>query len=126
MLIRILVFLCITSVGMAQSAAIKSLSGLKGVEVLIEDLSSDTKREGFTKGQLQTQVELRLRRSGIPIVQSDDAILYVNINTQDTGKGHANSASITLRQSVHLARDPSIFVPYIDLGTCINGICWRK
>ena len=44
MLIRILVFLCITSLGMAQNEERESLGGLKGVGVLVESLGPTSRQ----------------------------------------------------------------------------------
>jgi len=45
----------------AQTAEVKSLRGLRGVSVVIEDLQSSAKKAGLTKRQLQIDVEVELR-----------------------------------------------------------------
>jgi len=114
MFLRILVFLCISSLSLAQDKYEReTLRGLKGVSVVIEGLSSDAKREGLTKSQLQTEVELRLRRSGIPVLESRDApYLYVNVTTVSSlpTNLHAVAINVALNQDVYLRRYPTILL----------------
>ena len=43
-----------------------TLRGLNGVQVVVEDMMKpDIERDGLTRQQLQTDVELRLRKAGI-------------------------------------------------------------
>ena len=56
-----------------------TLRGLPGVAVLIAALPDEIERAGLTKQQLQTDVELRLRQSGIPIFASGEDIPTLNI-----------------------------------------------
>jgi hypothetical protein len=93
------------------------LRGLDGVEVLIENLPDGTKSIGFTKQQLQTDVELLLRKVGIPVnrnAMSNDNYLYVNImavelpvNGKKSGKFCYN-VIVYHNQVVNIVRDPSI------------------
>ena len=41
-----------------------SLKGLDAIGVVIETVDSDAEKDGLTKGQLQTEVESRLRQAG--------------------------------------------------------------
>ncbi len=58
--------LLVSVLGFAQKdATTRSLSGLKALEVLIEKLDPDIERDGLSREQLRTDIELRLRRAGI-------------------------------------------------------------
>ncbi len=117
MFIRILVFLCITSLGWAQSSKIESLRGLRAISVVIEDLGPDEESLGLTKSRLQTRVELRLRRSGITVLEDAIPFLYVNINVKKTSTGlYAVATEVSLKQQVYLVRDSSIE---------ITGVTWN-
>src|SRR2546426_3847758 len=50
------------------SADRKMLRGLQGVSVLLEALHPDVERLAFSAQQLQADIELRLRRAGVPIL----------------------------------------------------------
>jgi len=50
------------------------LKGLRGVQVLVEELSDDAQEAGLMRKQIQTDVELRLRMAGIPVLTSDEAV----------------------------------------------------
>src|SRR5437879_13447851 len=45
-----------------------TLRGLEGVWVVVEGLGPDVEQAGLTKQQLQTDVELWLRKAGIPVL----------------------------------------------------------
>jgi hypothetical protein len=86
-------------------------------------------RHGLTDSQVQTDVELRLRRAGIRVLTPDEQdarpgspYLYININTK-AGDGPsagliAVNINVELRQSVRLARDPDIWV--------LHATTWSK
>ncbi len=117
MFIRILVFLCITSLGWAQSSKIESLRGLRAISVVIEDLGPDEESLGLTKSRLQTRVELRLRRSGITVLEDAIPFLYININVKKVPTGlYAVATEVSLKQQVYLVRDSSIE---------ISGVTWN-
>ena len=92
-----------------------TLKGLKGVRVLVEDLTPEVEREGLVKADLQKSVEERLRQAGIRILTQEEAVktpgepyLYVNINISFAKGGDVCSYSIdaALIQNVTLARSP--------------------
>jgi len=99
-----------------------TLKGLKGVWVVIGELDQDAIADGLTKQQLQTDVELRLRKVGIRVVLTQDEsrkmpgapILHVSAPMMKSESGlYAYSICAELIQGVALARDTNIFV----LGT---------
>jgi hypothetical protein len=53
-------------------AARATLRGLPGVRVYISPLSSDIERAGLSLQQLQTDVELRIRQAGIPVLTEEE------------------------------------------------------
>jgi hypothetical protein len=58
----------------------KTLKGLTTLDVVIEELTPEAERDGVTKSQLQTDVELRLREAGLRVVSDGAASLYVNVS----------------------------------------------
>ncbi|MBI1956169.1 MAG: hypothetical protein HYS38_07220 [Acidobacteria bacterium] len=86
-----------------------TLRGVKEVAVVI-GLNSELKRVGLTKEQLQTDTELRLRRSGIRVASSQVPFLAINITALE-GPGvplNAILVSVAFRQLVSLIRNPDI------------------
>ena len=84
-----------------------SLKGLPGVQVVVEQLEADVEQHGLTAAAIKTDVELRLRRSGIRVfsdLREDPspakAYVYVNINIKEAGSGglYAVSVSVALNQ----------------------------
>jgi hypothetical protein len=100
----------------------RSLRGLQGVKVVVEEMQPMAARYGLTRNQVQTDVELRLRRAGIRVLTLDESdstpgspSLYVNIHTV-FGDGPAMglvgySLDVELTQAVRLDRDPDIWLP---------------
>jgi hypothetical protein len=93
-----------------------TLRGLKGVYVLVEPLRAETERAGLTKAQIQTDVELRLRKAGIRVLSEKERdetpgspYLYVNVQVVETNVPlYAFSIDVALMQRVLLERDPKI------------------
>lgn len=63
-----------------------TLRGLQGVSVLVEGMDTDAQRIGLSPGQVQTDVELRLRQAGIPVLTQKEWLeapgvpfLYVHV-----------------------------------------------
>ncbi len=92
-----------------------TLRGLEGVAVVIELPGSETERGGLTANQLQTDVELRLRNAGIPVLRKEERTstqgspyLYVNAHVRGTSLGvYMFTIAVQLRQEVILKRNPS-------------------
>ena len=90
----------------------KSLTGLKGVWVCVEDIDSDAKKDGLDADQTKVEVELRLRQAGITVfdkINSDGnnsmAYLYVNINAVKNGNGmYGYGLSLSVKEVVNLLR----------------------
>jgi hypothetical protein len=98
----------------------RPLRGLTGFHVIVE-MTNNTSAEtrGITKNQLQTDVELRLRKAGIRVLtekewalSSRTPALYVNLNilTLDRiAEGYyAYSLNIEVKQLVYLQTSPPV------------------
>jgi hypothetical protein len=115
LLIILLLFLTCHSVALPANP--KSLKGIKGIYVLIEELPESLKsKTGLTEDQLRTDVELKLRLAGISVVSESESLyipgfpyLYVNINgyVEEIGLVVYN-IEVELRQTVILKRNRSI------------------
>ena len=114
----LLVFVLCSSPAYAGNAAqqgVSSLAGLNGVGIVIEDLDPAIEREGFTAGQIQKDVEEKLRAAGIKIF-SEAALtkskgmpyLYVNIFTFKDEDIYAYHITLELKQMVSLVRKPTV------------------
>jgi hypothetical protein len=116
--------LCATTV-LGQSEEVRkreTLRGLPGVYVVIEALGADIKKDGLTQEQLQTDVEVRLRRAGIRVLTLDEVkessikpslLVEVTALKSDAlsklleGNVYCFSISIELKQVATLGRMPS-------------------
>ena len=93
-----------------------TLKGIKAMRVEIEPLPSDLERLGLTHDQIQTDVELRLRQSGITLSDPLDTatpLLWVALNSQHQTDSPVVGFSIKVEfiQFVRLSRDRSIRAP---------------
>ncbi len=118
LLLPILFSLTISDVSLAALGR-KSLKGLGGVSVVIDDLDSDAQEAGLTKSQLQTDVELRMRKSSVQVANNSHGYLYVvvsmlKIRTSESktriGMGYTCFVQLSFIQQVVLLRDSSIAV----------------
>jgi hypothetical protein len=92
----------------------ESLRGLTGVYVLVESLSEEAERDGLSRNQLQTEVELRLKQAGINVQSEEEAInspgtpyLYVSVS-EYKGRDipvYAFCVDLQLNQGVQLERN---------------------
>jgi hypothetical protein len=92
-----------------------TLRGLNGVQVVVEDMAPDIVRDGLTRQQLQTDVELRLRKAGIRVLTAEEhqralgrPWLYVRVSTsQPSGlSSYSFAIEAELYQDTYLARNP--------------------
>jgi hypothetical protein len=95
----------------------ESLRGLKGLEVVVEVIEPQAERLGLTRAQVQTDVELRLRKAGIRVLTEEEAerqgstYLYINITAseaRDVPGLYSYLIDLSFRQRVILERDQSI------------------
>ena len=98
----------------------ETLRGLVGVKVIIGELSELAKQFGFTKTQIQTDVELWLRQAGIKVLTEKEMFnapgmpsLRVNLSTfsltaldvDDVLRVYASILMVGLEQSIYLKRN---------------------
>lgn len=92
-------------------SAKESLKGLPGVWVVVEKITPEAEADGLSESQIQTDVELVLRASGIRVLTMQEALatpsmpyLYIDVSTiKPTGKEfYAYSVSVELAQRVSL------------------------
>lgn len=87
----------------------ETLVGLRAVRVIVEELRPEFEQAGVAKEQVQTDVELRLRKAGIRVIDFGSTYLYININSiRDGDYSSAYSIDVQLNQPVLLERDKSI------------------
>jgi len=92
-----------------------SLVGLKGVGIVVEELSPKARRYGLSKEKIRTQVEMHLRKHGIKVLCEEERLraagrphLYVNVKPL-IGEKYGICAiayDISLKQDVRLVREP--------------------
>jgi hypothetical protein len=101
---RSLVFLCALILWATPSAASDTegtratLEGIRAVTVVMEPLERAVEQAGLTTAQVQTDVELRLRKAGIRVDSSATAYLYVNVNVMESNGGFAANVDVQLNQ----------------------------
>ena len=88
-----------------------SLQGVKSFNVVIESLNNDVIQDGLSVDELQRDVELRLRKAGLPIATKPAAnqpFLYVRISTiKVNGQGeYSFCADLLFQQPVALLNNP--------------------
>jgi hypothetical protein len=91
-----------------------TLAGIRGVGVLVENPVSGAKEMGLTATIIQTDVELKLRLAGIPVLTLDEALkepgvplLYISphVLIKENDNLWAADVSVELTQNVRLERD---------------------
>jgi len=110
--LMVVVGICVLGLPKAEAAIDiekHSLKGLEGVDVLVEYLSPDAKQIGLTRKQIQTDVELRLRRNNINVSSEfSPCHLYVRMSVMKV-KGmpiFVYCVEVGFEQTVMLVRDP--------------------
>jgi len=115
------------------------LRGLKGVYVSVEHLSTEAKKYGLTRQNIQTDTELRVRQNGIRVLTIDElhkryqafieggfkrmdaAVFYVNVNIgidEEVGDAAVN-INLQVVQPAFLPRERDIV--FGDATTWQNG-----
>jgi len=85
-----------------------SLKNISAMQVGVEKIQSGAERDGLTRSQTQTDIETRLRQSGITLDPSSPYLLYVAINTvrDPASPSYAYNVAVTFHQGVSLPRSP--------------------
>ena len=117
-----LALLSVTVVSQLVGQGEETLAGLKGVSVYVERIKDEVQRDGLEEGQILTDVEVRLRQAGVPVLtkqQSFDSagssILDIDVHAvKATAEGvagfYAYHVHIELSQEVRLVRKSSLKV----------------
>lgn len=117
----------------------EALRGLDGVTLYVQPPDSSFIDHGITADVIRAPVELLLRESGIPVLDSGDPgsyegnpVLYVAVTgvLDDGMRQYAYRIQIELTQEAALHRDASILVPdattWRDGGMAVSGPQWRQ
>jgi hypothetical protein len=92
-----------------------SLKGLPGFSVLVEELSPEVEQAGLKVADIQTDVELKLRLAGIPVLSQAQMLLapgqpylyiLVIVAARTTTDLWPLGIELQLRQNVHLVPEP--------------------
>src|SRR6185503_8928226 len=105
----------------------KTLAGLPGFFVAVEDMDTAAARVGVTSALIQADVEARLRTAGIRLYTADDfknilevPQLYINVNELSLHGAQAGlftyNATTEVRQMIKLARN-------LDISS--TSVTWR-
>ena len=98
----------------------QTMTGLQGVNVMVEDLQPNmqkyARKFGLTQEQLKRDVEQKLQKSGITILTQENwlktlgrPVLYVNINTHEYEKyWYAYDIKVELKQIVYMEANPKV------------------
>jgi len=120
-----LVFLSVTAVSSLlgqgdDESTRKTLAGLHRVRVVVQlSDSADVQKDGLSQSQLQTDVEVKLRQTGIIVLGQQEAqsgpwlnviVSTLNVSSANAMGMYAVSVSAELHQWVTLARNPSVRV----------------
>jgi hypothetical protein len=112
---------------------VSSLAGLKGVGVVVEDLSPDAVQEGFNSQLIQADVEQKLRSIGIRVLTEQELMkapgmpyLYLNIFTFKDDELYAYHITLELKQMVSLVRKPHISLSSATWKTRVGGTVGEK
>jgi hypothetical protein len=97
-------------------AGIKTLRGIDRINIIIEDLTADSRNGGITESDLQTQAELALKQIGINVTDSNSRVakssfvpvLYLSLSTDRADNFQTFLIRLEFLQAVSLARDPTI------------------
>jgi hypothetical protein len=81
----------------------QTLKGIKFIAVHVESLRPEVESDGLTQAQIKSDVEQRLRQSGIQVNDGASATLIVNVNAVLVGQAaplYAVSAQVDFQQDV--------------------------
>ena len=98
-----------------------SLKEMTAVSVKAYQVGTDAQRAGLTISQLQTDVEVQLRKAGITVVPASEGQLHVSVwdMKRDSDPAIRFHISIEFVQSVKLDRAANLLVPAVTWS--MNG-----
>ena len=79
LLLLILVFFVIPKQIFSRNDVDKTLQGFNTLKVLVESLDPEMERLGLTEEQIQTDVELKLRKTGFNVKGKDEFFFHTSI-----------------------------------------------
>lgn len=95
----------------------KSLKGITGFYVSVENLDPVIEKDGLTTNQIRTDVELRLRTAGIKVLTKEQAsqapgkpLLGIDLMIGNKQGLYPYALDISAHQLVRLERDPKVIV----------------
>ena len=93
----------------------RSLSGISGVDVVVEQLDPTALADGLTTDQLKTEAQLKLGAAGIKVSTRyesylDIEVIYLTVNdkSENLNLGFVASIMVSLKQLANLARHKEI------------------
>jgi hypothetical protein len=90
-LVALMMFSCAKLAMAEPSSAIRSLSGVVAVRVLVEDLNTAMKKTGLQREHLYTLAQEALRKNGIHVLNPQDSgrvpLVYVRLSSVISGEG---------------------------------------
>ncbi len=105
------------------------LRGLQGCGVIVEDLEPEIERDGLTKEQIQTDMELKLRMAGIKVLSREEAFktggapyFYLNVAAMEIFSEHGASRGYIYYMSVSLKER----VLPVRNGDTVWGTTWER
>jgi hypothetical protein len=91
----------------------QSLKGIKGFRVVIQDIGSDAVADGLTVNQLQTDVELRLRKAGVTVLETGVDVPFLSVRAAlfktSPGGVYANTCMVEFYQQVSVKNGTFLF-----------------
>jgi hypothetical protein len=108
----------------------RTLEGLDGVHVWVEEFEPEARRAGFDKDMFKAAVEMKLRSSGIEVLTEDEVrgvpgvpVVYLVVQPIHATPGEIApySIEIQLHQLVYLGRDPTTRTLAATWGTAAIG-----
>ncbi len=112
-----IVLFCSTMAAQNSEESRKSLKGITGFYVAVEQLDKAVEKEGLTTNQIRADVELRLGTAGIKVFTKEQAahasgkpLLRIDLAVGSKQGLYPYALDIGARQMVRLERDPAITV----------------
>jgi hypothetical protein len=106
---------CSTIAAQNSESSRKSLKGISGFYVSVEQLDQAVEKEGLTTNQIRTDIELRLGMAGIKVFTKEQAsqtpgrpLLVVDLAIDSKQRIYPYALDIGVRQMVRLERDPTV------------------
>jgi hypothetical protein len=112
----VLIVICGNAYAIDSEIARNSLRGLNGINVSIENIREEIVKLGLTEDSIRTDVELKLRLSGIRVLSTEEWVkepgnpyLYVYVHVVRGKEAvYIYNISVEMIQDVTLVRSPSV------------------